>query len=130
MNFLEQILNTKDCTAEQDLQDIQNAKTWAVLAYLGVLCFLPLVAVPNSEYGRFHANQGLLLFLFSLVTGALNRILDKLVGWIPLVGGLAVSIVSGLLGLAAVCMMVLGIYNAATGKAKELPLIGSIRLLK
>lgn len=46
-------------------EDIQKNKTMAGLAYL--LFFLPLVACPESEYGKFHANQSLLLWLVAIV---------------------------------------------------------------
>jgi hypothetical protein len=39
-----------------DQADIEKNKTMAGLAYL--LFFLPLVACPDSPFGRFHANQG------------------------------------------------------------------------
>ena len=45
-----------------------------------------------------------------------------LLGWIPLVG----RIVKTVLGLAVTILMVIGIVNAATGKAKELPFIGGL----
>ena len=55
---------SEDHTMEFDTQDAQDAKIWSVLAYFGILFFLPLVAVPNSAYGKFHANQGLILMIF------------------------------------------------------------------
>lgn len=55
---------SEDHTMEFDTQDAQDAKIWSVLAYFGILFFLPLVAVPNSAYGKFHANQGLILLIF------------------------------------------------------------------
>lgn len=48
---------------EFDTQDAQDAKIWSILAYFGILFFLPLVGVPNSAYGKFHANQGLILLI-------------------------------------------------------------------
>ncbi|NLA78908.1 MAG: hypothetical protein GX845_05135, partial [Erysipelothrix sp.] len=38
-------------------EDIEKNKTMAGLAYL--IFFLPLVAAPESKFGKFHANQGL-----------------------------------------------------------------------
>ena len=55
---------SEDHTMEFDTQDAQDAKIWSVLAYFGILFFLPLVAVPNSAYGKFHASQGLILLIF------------------------------------------------------------------
>ena len=49
--------------------DAQENKVVYMLAYLGILFFLPLVSTPNSKIGRVHANQGLLLSCIALLTG-------------------------------------------------------------
>src|SRR5271170_5256640 len=41
--------------------DVQNHKAVAILAY--IFFVIPLVAAPHSKFARFHANQGLLLFI-------------------------------------------------------------------
>lgn len=66
---------SEDHTMEFDTQDAQDAKIWSVLAYFGILFFLPLVTVPNSAYGKFHANQG-----FNLVDFLCNADSCKLAG--------------------------------------------------
>lgn len=105
-----------------DPNDVQQNKVMAVLAYIGILFLVPLLAAPNSQYARFHTNQGLVLFLFDIVVGILIAVL----AFIPFIG----LIVSSLLGLGVFVLMILGIVNAATGKANELPLIGKIRIIK
>ena len=105
-----------------DPNDVQQNKVMAVLAYIGILFLVPLLAAPNSQYARFHTNQGLVLFLFDIVVGILTAFL----AFIPFIG----LIVSSLLGLGVFVLMILGIVNAATGKANELPLIGKIRIIK
>ena len=105
-----------------DPNDVQQNNVMAVLAYIGILFLVPLLAAPNSQYARFHTNQGLVLFLFDIVVGILSAVL----AFIPFVG----LIVSSLLSLGAFVLMILGIVNAATGKANELPLIGKIRIIK
>jgi len=52
--------NTADTTASYDSADINANKTMAVLAYIPLLFFIPLVAVPQSRFGKYHANQGLI----------------------------------------------------------------------
>lgn len=105
-----------------DPNDVQQNKVMAVLAYIGILFLVPLLAAPNSQYARFHANQGLVLFLVDIVVGIVSVIL----AFVPFVG----AILGSLLGLAVFVLMILGIVNAATGKANELPLIGKIRIIK
>ena len=41
--------NTTDTTAEFDSKDITDNKVMAVLAYIGILFLIPLLAAPNSR---------------------------------------------------------------------------------
>ncbi len=108
--------NTADTTAEYDAQDIEKNKIMAVLAY--ILFFIPLLAAKDSKFARFHANQGLVLFLGGLISSVVAVI--PVIGWI----------IAPIAGLAVTVLAVLGIINALNGKAKELPLIGKFRILK
>lgn len=118
-NFYERYINTPDHSYEYDTQDIQDNKIFAILAYLWILFFLPLVVNGGqSRYGRFHANQGFILFLTSIVLAIAGAIL----GAIPFLGAVCQAILS----LADLALVVLGIYNAATGKVKTLPFVGQL----
>ncbi len=129
-NIAQDFTNTADFTAECDPSDIEQNKVMGVLAYIGILFLIPLLAAPNSKFARFHANQGLVLFLANIALGIVFGILMVIFAFIPIVG----LIINSILGLAisAICLvfMILGIVNAATGKAKELPLIGKIHIIK
>ena len=52
--------------------DIENNKIISGLSYLGILFFLPLVAAPNSRFGKFHANQSLVLLISSVCVQILS----------------------------------------------------------
>ena len=114
--------NTEDTTAEFDANDIQENKVFAILAYIWILFLVPLLAAPNSKFARYHANQGLVFFIASVAVGIVSLIFI----WVPIIG----IIVRALLGLCLLALLVIGIVNAAQGKAKALPLIGNIKLLK
>ena len=43
--------------------DAEQNKVFGILAYLGILCLIPLLAAKDSRFARYHANQGLVLFL-------------------------------------------------------------------
>lgn len=117
--------NTADTTAEYDAQDIRNNKAMAILAYLSWLVLIPLFAARESKFARFHCNQGVVLAIAEVIAAAVLGILDglPLIGWI-------FSIAGSLLGLVCLLFAVLGIINAANGKAKELPIIGKFKILK
>ena len=103
-------------------EDIQNNKVMAVLSYIGILALIPFLAAKESPYAQFHAKQGLTLFIVEIVYSVLSVIL----AFIPVVG----LIVSGVLGLCVFVLVILGIVNAVQGQAKELPIIGMIKIFK
>lgn len=112
-------MNTQDDSMLYDTQDVQNNKIWAALSYVGILFILPLlVNGGQSRYAKYHANQGFILFLADIVAGIVGAILGK----IPVLGG----ILSALISLATLALIIIGILNAANGKAKQLPLIGNL----
>ena len=117
-NNFNDLFNTPDTSYEYDTQDIQSNKVWAVLAYLGILFFLPLVACKDSRFGQFHANQGFALFLTDLVLS----IVGKILGLIPVLGVICNTVIY----LIILGLTILGMVNAGTGKAKELPIIGGL----
>jgi uncharacterized membrane protein len=98
-------------------EDIESSKVMAGLAY--ILFFLPLVVCPDSPYGRYHANQGLLLLLLG-VGGSI------ILGIIPIIGWLLLPIFA----LVVFVFAIMGLINGFTGKAKPLPLIGKYQLIK
>jgi len=98
-------------------EDIEKNKTMAGLAYF--LFFLPLVVCPDSRFGKYHANQGLILFLFYVI-GAFALTIIPIIGWFLL----------PFFALFALILAIIGLLNGLNGRAKELPLIGKYRLIK
>ncbi|MBR5767385.1 MAG: hypothetical protein IKX86_01730 [Clostridia bacterium] len=105
-----------------DEKDIADNKVMAILAYIWILFLIPLFAAKESKFARFHTNQGIILFIASIAFGIVNAIL----GLIPVVG----AIISVILWICLAVFFILGIVNAVQGKAKELPFIGGIKILK
>lgn len=122
---LNDLNNTKDSTADFDQQDIQNNKAMGILAYISWLVLIPLLAAKDSKFARFHCNQGLVLAIAEIAVWVVFGILSGF----PLIGRIF-GIIEGLISLVCLIFAVLGIINAANGKAKELPIIGSIKILK
>ncbi len=114
------LFNTVECTEQYAPADIEKNKVFSGISYLfgGLLFFLPLCVDNNSGFGKFHANQALLLLIFNVIVGVAGAILSN----IPVVG----AIISGVLGLAVTVLGIIGIVNGVTGKAKSLPLIGGL----
>lgn len=113
------MFQTADHTAEFHPQAVKDGKVMSILAYIGILVLIPLFAEKNNPYVRFHVNQGFVLFILSIAASIVSTIFM----FIPVFGAILVSLVS----LAQVALMIIGIVNAATDSAKELPVIGKFK---
>ena len=105
-------LNPLEPEKKANPKDVEENKVWAILAY--IIFFLPLLLAKDSEFAKYHATQGLVLFIAALIINVIGTIIPVL-GWfiiLPL-GNIFIAI-----------WAIIGIVNAAKGEMKELPLIG------
>lgn len=118
-----------DAGSQFDCADIRENKAAAAFSYLGILVLVPLLGAKGSKFARFHANQGLALLAasvaYSVTMGIVNAALLA-VSW----RFYAAFSFMRLVGLVFPALSIMGIVNAVGGQAKELPVIGKIRLLK
>jgi len=128
--------NTPDTTVYFDQGDIEANKMISIFAYLSWLVLVPIFGAKNSAFARFHANQGLVLAIIESVYWIVSMIIRAIllaIFWTPLGIGIIytiVNIILSLVNIAFVVFAIIGIINASQGRAKELPIIGSIRILK
>ena len=139
---IQDLNQTADTTAKHDQKDIADNKTMAVFAYFGPLVLVPILAAPKSKFARFHANQGLLILIGEIVYGVVQSVLLKVLRtifpWDWTIGylggrGMVYNILSSALSIIWIVfgiLAILGVLNALKGKAKELPIIGKIRIIK
>ncbi|MEA4899275.1 hypothetical protein ACH6CV_07090 [Bacillota bacterium Meth-B3] len=113
-----------------DASDVQENRVKGGVGYVPFLFFLPLILCPNSKYGRFCANQGFIAVAASAVVAVAFWILNLLLGWIPLIGWL----VDAVRWLLEAAILLLALYHAflacSKGDARELPMLGGLRLIK
>lgn len=86
----------------------------AILAYLGILIVVPFVTdAKNDPFVKFHLKQGLVIVIgwFALV----------ILGFVPVL-----NFIVPILWIGLGILDLIGIINAAQGKMKDLPLIGSL----
>ena len=113
---------------EVDPEDAENNKIFGILSYLSILFLVPLVVAKNSPFAKYHANQGLTLFILELALWVVTTIIDGILGMIGLpYGGF---IIGSVVLLTVVALVILGIINAAAGKCVPLPIIGKFKLIK
>lgn len=87
-----------------------DAKTTGVVAYLTWIGLIVAFCAGDKEGAKFHINQSLVIMLFSLIS------LIPCLGWIW--------------GVFMIVCWFIGFIGALNGEEKEVPLIGSIRLIK
>jgi uncharacterized membrane protein len=110
-----------EVTPTPDAKDVAENKVFAILAYFGILFLIPLFAAKESPFARFHTNQGLILFLAYIAVWILTVVLGLISAVLSLIGSL--------LFLGLFILFILGVINAAKGELKELPLIGTFKLI-
>ncbi len=106
-----------DTTADYTPLQIAEGKWLAVLSYLMFLVVIPLLAGKDKPFVRYHVNQGILLLIAAGVV--------HVVQYLPFVGSFFYTI-----GIFCVLVLaVVGVVNAASGRARELPIIGQFNIL-
>ena len=106
-----------------------NDKLFGILSYLGFLVLIPLFA-GKTDFTRYHANQGLVLFIIDLIFGVIITVCSLVLGLLGIIGVVIAGIISGILGLVILVFVILGIVNVANEKMAPLPIIGNIKILK
>ena len=122
-----------DYTPYFSKKDANRHHAVATLSYLAFLVLIPLIFARRSHYARFHANQGLVLTLiyaaYALITRIFVKFLDLLFGGVYAAIPMTMSGIFNLGSIFFLILLVIGLGNAANGRAKELPLIGRIRFI-
>ena len=90
-------------------KDIEDNKVIAAIGYLGILCLIPLLLKPKSQFCKFHGKQGLILII--------GWVINFVIGIIPFIGW-----VLGLLGMVALAILsIIGILKSLNGEYWEMP---------
>ncbi len=115
--------------------DVKQNKGTAWLSYLGLLVLIPMFTKKYSDYTRFHVKQGATLCVVEFAYGILFSIILSIIP--PFTFSYAYTITVNpvytifntiyWIGMVVLTVFaIIGIVNSATGKRKELPLIGKI----
>lgn len=95
-------------------KEVQDGKIYAVLAYIGILCLVPLLVKKENKFALFHGKQGLVIFIAEIAVGIISVI--PFLGW--LIGFFGV-IILGILSLV-------GIFQALMGNYWKMPVIADM----
>ena len=128
--------NGKEHTKRFHPDDRRCCKVECVCACTGILFFLPLVSVPGSRFGRYWANQGLIILFLELVLLLAGFFLSWILGLLTLIPfiGIVFNIIKVIaliaLALTALFAIILQGSFAARGRAIDLPFFGFRRFIK
>ncbi len=128
-NDFSKIVDMPDSTSEYSAEDISKNKIISLFSYIWILFLVPMFAAKDSKFARFHANQGLVLFIIETAAVILQKVCAVVFGPIFLLGAL-LGIAFWLVDILTLALAIIGIINAVQGKAKRLPVIGKINILK
>ena len=85
----------------------QDDKLMGALSYLWILSVVMLIIKKDSQFVKFHAAQGLILFIASIIFWFI-----PVLGWI--------------LNLVIVILIIVGFLKALSGEQWEIPVVGML----
>lgn len=111
-NFLKTNMDQNEAPVNSPVVEntAKNNTVMAIVAY--IIFFLPLLtSAKNDPFVKFHVKQGLIVFICGVIAyiGSMLPVLN-MIDW--------------LLHLVVFVLFIIGVINAATGKEKDLPVVG------
>ena len=94
--------------------EIQDAKFFAAIGYISVLCFVPLLLKKENKFAQFHGKQALVLFILEIAASILKAV--------PALGDLVFTIAFVVFGI----LSVIGVMKVLMGEYWEMPVIYEI----
>ena len=108
--------------------DIDKNKGMAALAY--ILFFVPLLMGlhKESDFVKFHVNQGAVVFVAAVGLNIISTVVTTFL-WRLYPLNTMISLAFSLLSIAIGILGIIGIVAALQGQKKELPIIGKFKIL-
>lgn len=93
---------------------ISGDNAYAILSYLWVLCLIPFLMKKENSFVKFHARQGLMLFIVEVALG--------IIGIIPFIGSFISMIGIVICGV----LSIIAIVQVLMGKEWKMPVIADL----
>ena len=107
-------------------REITSGRALAAVAYLPGLCFIGLLEAPRNRFVRFHARQGLILFLTEITAWIAIAIVNDALGRIPVLGLIVDASLRLTLGLGFLAATVYGVAKGLAGETVRFPFLGDL----
>lgn len=102
-----------------------DKKVTGIVAYITWIGLLVAYFAGDKEGAKFHINQSLVIWLGYLGTIIINAVL----GGIPVIGFI-IGIVLWIVNIILLIGWIIGFVAACKGEEKEIPFLGTIKILK
>ena len=139
---ISKVLDTEDTTSKFTKKDTSENMGLAIFSYVGLLALVPYFTGKHSKFVMYHAKQGMNLLivwgfytiLYSLLS--LIKVSKGLYGFQGNIYGYVkvtpwwINFPMTLIGIGIAIISIIGIVYVCQGKAKELPIINKIKIVK
>lgn len=98
---------------EKKEKQTSDANIISAIGYIWLLFLVPLLLKKDSAYCQFHAKQGMVLFIFSLLV--------MILGGVPVIGWLIIMPIGWLI---IIIFTLVGFVSALQGKQWVMPVLG------
>jgi len=95
-------------------KEVQEGKIFGIMAYIGILCLLPLLLKKENKFALFHGKQGLVLFLGEVIFSFIGIV--PFLGWIIWFLGMTVCFI----------FSIVGIIQALSGNYWKMPIVADL----
>lgn len=103
------------------MNEITRDKILSILSYFSICFIIPLIISNCNKIAKFHAKQGLVLFLYNL----LGNIIIMFLSFNIFTNGIFIMLITAIFSLSVFIFSLIGVYNAALLKKNKLPIIGA-----
>ena len=139
---IEKILETEDTTNNYKKEEVEDYKGLAILSYIGPLALIPYLKGKDYKFSYYHAVQGMNLLLVWIAYSILAALFFQIkvtkscdvywgrIGSCITVTPWWIKLPFSILGFMLFALSIIGIVYALLGKAKKLPIIDKINIIK
>lgn len=139
--IVEEVTTVELDSEDNSLEVSSNEKLLGILSYLGILSLIPYFCSDKSEFVKYHATQGLNLFLVSIVYYVLNHLLSliKITKTVVSFNGVVgtgrvtpfiIRFPLFMCGIFLCIISIMGIIYVCQGEKKDLPVVKDVKIIK
>lgn len=116
--------DVKDDSNSFSKEEIESGNLMGIISYLSFLALIPFFCENKNKYVMYHTKQGLNLFVVYII-GSLGISIFTF-----LMPTLITNLLTYAFNIFIIILSTIGIINVCNGKAKELPIINKLKIIK